>query len=392
MLPDGPVQVVHDDAPFNIEYYESGAGKVQEIITGFIRPFDLGKAPVLRVGLIKTGQAKYVIMVDLYHIISDAFSFGVLVNDFMALYEERHLPPLEIQYKDFSRWQKRLYGAGVMEKQKEFWMAGFGNGDIPLLNIPPDYPGPPVRNIDQGDHLTFVLDEVLREKLYVILGRTGTTLPMVFFAAYFVLLFVYTKQEDIVVGMLSSGRSHADLGNIIGMFVNTLPVRSHPRKNKTFAGFLKEIKESILLAYENQDYPFDQLIVDLGLQGSGTRNPLFDVVFAYNTFDNRRTKTGKTVKDNSGRQVEHYGPPVKFAKFDLYLQVNEVEETLGMMLRYSTRVFKPSTIEKIKKYYIEILEQVADNITIKLKDIILSHDLLTAASTVHRAEEGDFNL
>lgn len=392
MLPDGPVQVVHDDVPFNIEYYESGEEEVLEIITNFIRPFDLGKAPVLRVGLIKTGQANYVLMVDMYHIISDAFSFGVLVNDFMALYEEQDLPPLEIQYKDFSQWQKRLYESGVMEKQKKFWGAGFEDGDIPLLNIPLDYPRPPVRNIDKGDLLTFVLDEALREKIYIILSQTETTLPMVLFAVYFVLLFVYTKQEDIVVGMLSSGRSHADLGNIIGMFVNTLPVRSYPQKNKTFADFLKEIKEMMLLAYENQDYPFDELIVDLGLQGGSNRNPLFDVVFAYNTFDNRRIKTGKTGKEYPDRKVIPYGPSVKFAKFDLYLQVNEVGETLGMMLRYSTQLFKPSTIEKIKKYYIEILEQVVDDITVKLGDITLSHGLTTVTPRVQRRDELDFNL
>jgi len=395
ILPDGPVQVVRDDVPFNVEYRESGEKGVQDVITNFIRPFDLGKAPVLRVGLIKTGRAKYVLIVDMYHIISDAFSFGVLVNDFMALYEGRDLPPLEIQYKDFSRWQKRLYESGVMGKQKNFWMAGFENGDIPQLNIPLDYPRPPARNIDEGNHLTFVLDDALREKIYVILDRTETTLPMVFFAVYFVLLFVYTKQEDIVVGMLSSGRSHADLANIIGMFVNTLPVRGYPRKDKTFADFLKEVKKMVLLAYENQDYPFDELIVDLGLQGSSSRNPLFDVVFAYNTFDNRRTKTGKTgktVNDDPDRQVEHHGPPVKFAKFDLYLQVNEVEDTLGMMLRYSTQLFRLSTIEKIKKYYIEILEQVVENITIKLEDIVLSHDLMTVTSMVNEEEECDFNL
>jgi 3-oxoacyl-(acyl-carrier-protein) synthase/acyl carrier protein len=393
MLPDGPVQVVHDDVPFEIEYLEkSEEEKVPEIINKFIRPFDLGTAPGLRVGLIKIEQAKYVLIMDMYHIISDAFSFDVLSNDFMAFYMGLDLSPMKIQYKDFCQWQKKLYTSGVMDKQKEFWMGRFEDGNVPQLNIPLDFTRPPVRNIDKGDHVAFRLDSALREKMYVVLNQTGTTLPMIMCAAFFVLLFIYTKQEDIVMGMLSSGRSHKDLGNIIGMFVNTLPIRSYPRKNNAFADFLKEIKGIMLNAYENQDYPFDELIVDLGLQGSSTRNPLFDVVFAFNSFDNRRTKEEKTGSNTPDRKMESQDSPVKFAKFDLYLQVFEEDDTLDMLLRYSTQLFKPSTIGKIKKYYIEILEQVMDNSTIKLNDIVLHHDLIAVNPEVAKREKIDFIL
>ncbi|MCP5103633.1 MAG: hypothetical protein GY950_09655, partial [bacterium] len=196
MLPDGPVQVVHDDVPFSIDYYEqSGEEGVPETVTNFVKPFDLGKAPAMRVGLIKTGREKYMLMLDTHHIISDAFSFGILANDFLALYMDQDLPPLEIQYKDFSEWQKRLYKSGVMDKQKEFWVSGFEGGVIPELNIPLDFPRPLVRDTGQGNHLTFTLDDVLREKIYAVLNRTETTLPMILCAVYFVLLFVYTKQE-----------------------------------------------------------------------------------------------------------------------------------------------------------------------------------------------------
>ncbi|HLP49161.1 MAG TPA: condensation domain-containing protein, partial [Candidatus Kapabacteria bacterium] len=392
ILPEGPVQIVHDDVNIEIKYYQKSAEEsVMGIAAGFIKPFDLAKAPVMRVGLIKISKASYVLIVDMYHIISDAFSLNVLIYDLMALYEGRELTPMEIQYKDFSHWQKQLYQSGIMDKQRKFWLVSFANGEIPKINIPLDFPRPPVRDIDKGDSLIFELDAALREKLYLVLNQTGTTLPMILFAAYFILLYIYTRQEDIVVGMLGSGRSHANLTNIIGMFVNTLPIRSFPQKNKTFIDFLKEIKRLLLNAYENQDYPFDELIVDLGLQGSQNRNPLFDVVFAYNTFDTRRTKASKEVPDTPGQKMPSYEPPVKFAKFDLYLQVNEMGDTLEVLLRYSTQIFKPSTIEKIKKYYIEILEQVLDNNTIKLKDIVFSHDLLKSKSRIDN-DDNDFNI
>ncbi|UCH95353.1 MAG: hypothetical protein JSV88_00520, partial [Candidatus Aminicenantes bacterium] len=178
---------------------------------------------------------------------------------------------------------------------------------------------------------------------------------------------------------------------VIGMFVNVIAMRNYPHTDKSFKDFLREVKKNALEAYENQDYPFDELVIDLGLQGDANRNPLFDTVFAFNNkMENYNTKNQGTA--NSDFKEENYGNEIRFAKFDLYLQANERSETIDMLLRYSTQLFKPSTIQKIAKYYTEILEQVTDNISIQLKDITLSHDFLTAKPTTHKDDGSDFKL
>jgi hypothetical protein len=340
----------------------------------------------MRVGLIKIEEKKNIIMVDMHHIISDGFSHSILVKDFMALYNGRDLPPLKIRYRDFAQWQNQPVQSGKMEKQKKYWLSRFKDGDIPVLNLPPDYPRPSVRNIDEGDYIHHRLEKELGKKLYGVVNETGATLFMVLLTAYNILLSIYTNQEDIVVGTLLTGRSHPDLEDVIGMFVNTLPIRNCPGKNKIFKELLEEVKENMLSAYENQDYSFDELVIALGLQGDSSRNPLFNTVFTLNPIIN---EVGTGIK-NSHLKFEPYETEIKFAKFDLYFQVTEFNETIDILLRYSTQLFKRSTIREIAKYYTEVLEQVVDNIAVTLKDITLSHDLLTVKSTVHSDDNSDF--
>jgi non-ribosomal peptide synthetase component F len=275
-----------------------------------------------------------------------------------------------------------------MEKQKEYWLGLFKDDDIPALSMPLDYPRPTRRNISEGDHICFTIEKKLTGKLYNVVKETGATLFMVLFAAYNVLLSIYTRQEKIVVGTLLPGRSHADLQNVIGMFINTLPIKSYPKRDKSYKEFLKEIKESVLGVFENQDYPFDELVINLGLQGDPGRNPLFDTLFTLNPFISELEIKIK----NSPLTFEPYEKELEFAKFDLHLIAMEMEETIDIQLRYSTQLYKPSTIRKIAKYYIEILEQTAGKITVNLGDIIFSHNLLTPELPDQLEEEGDFAL
>jgi hypothetical protein len=335
--------------------------------------------------VIKTGETEFVLMADLHHIITDGVSNEILVNDFVTFYSGAELPPLKMHYKDFSEWQNHLAITGGIKKQEAYWFDRFKDGVLDLDMIT-DYPRPSVRNIAEGDFITFDFDEKLCEKLKEVVMETETTSFMVLLAGYNILLAKYTKKEDIVVGTLLSGRSHADLQGVIGMFVNTLPIRNYLRKNDTFKEFLGKVKENALKAYENQDYPLDELVAALGFQGDSSRNPLFDTVFTLDIMDNREDIS------NPERTVQPYGYNQKFAKFDLYFQVNESNETISILLRYSTQLFKPSTIKKIAKYYTEIMEQVVNDISIKLKDVTLSHEFLTVKSAIQKDDGMDFNL
>ncbi|HLP62593.1 MAG TPA: condensation domain-containing protein, partial [Candidatus Deferrimicrobium sp.] len=378
------VQVIHKNLAFEIEFYESDEDRAREITDHFWRAFDLSRVPLLRVGLIKIGENEHILMVDMHHITADGVSQEIMRHEFISLYNGVELPALKMQYKDFSEWHNRLLAVGEMARQREYWLGRFKNG-VPVLNIPVDYPRPAVRDIDAGDHVSFSLAAELGKKIHRVMENTNVTVSMMLLAIYNILWSGYTRQEDIVTGVVITGRAHADLENVIGMFVNTLPIRNYPARNKTFREFLAEVRDHALGAFENQDYPFDELVIDLGLQGAGNRNPLFDVVFNFNNI----TRPEATYTD---LQIKPYRSEFKFAKFDFGLYAGESGETIHILFRYSTQLFKADTVEKLKKYFIEITAQVVDNIDIKLKDITLSHDFAEAKSSVHHENKRAFNL
>jgi len=396
LLDDGPVQQIHARVEFEIGYQKVKVkvevedsdfkGTRADIISSFIRPFDLAKAPLIRVGLIKEGRQQYTLMIDMAHIISDGVSYGIVIKDLMDLYNGKDLPPLKLQYKDFSQWQNRLIRAGKIDKQKTYWLKQFENEELPGLKMPLDYPRPTVRNIQAGDHIIFTLDQSLSRAVRSAAKETGTTPFMILLAAYKILLSKYANQEDIVVGTLLTGRSHHDLQNVIGFFINTLPLRSHPQKDKTFMEFLQEVKEITLGANENQDYAFDELVKELGLQGDSSRNPVFDTVFTLDPLDDIAAAgtTGARLRFEARRSG------LKFAKFDLYLEAAVGNETIDILLRYSMQLFKPSTVQRIARYYTEILEKAVKNLRVRLKDITISHDYVIVRSEVRPEDSIDF--
>ena len=226
MIDGEPVQKVHQKVEFKVNYLESNEEKVKDIAKEFIKPFDLSKAPLLRACLIKTAMEKHILFFDMHHIISDGISISLLVREFASSYNGETLPGLKLQYKDFSAWQNELFRSEKIKKQEEYWLETF-SGEIPVLNMPTDYPKPSTQRFE-GDRIYFTADRKLREKLNSLALKTGATLYMALLSGYNILLSKYTGQEDLVVGSPIAGRPHADLRNIIGMFVNTLVMRNFP--------------------------------------------------------------------------------------------------------------------------------------------------------------------
>ncbi len=236
MIDGEMVQRIHDDLEFEIDYISNleNEKRVDEILKEFIRPFDLSKAPLFRVGLIDDGDQEFLVF-DMHHIISDGTSMEILVKDFVSFYTGTEPADLRIQYKDFAIWQNDLVDSEVIKKQEEYWVERFE--DAPVLNMPIDYPRPAVMSFE-GETISFRFEKELTEQLNKLANQNGATLYMVLLAAYNVLLSKYTGQEDIVVGSPIAGRPHADLKNIIGMFVNTLVMRNTSEGGVSFGEFL----------------------------------------------------------------------------------------------------------------------------------------------------------
>lgn len=357
-----PVQYIHEELGFNLDVLETSEEKLDETIQALIKPFELGKAPLMRAAIIRLNQERHVFFIDMHHIVSDGVSIENLTKELVSILRGDQLPELKVDYKDFVFWQNRLFSnSGKLDQQKKYWLNIF-KGDLPLLNMKTDFP----RNEKTsyaGSTFKVEVDSMLRNNIYELTANTGTTLNTVLLAALNVLFYRYTGQEDIIVGSVTSGRSHVDLQNLVGMFVNTLALRNNPSGDKTFIQFLNEIKESSLEAYENQDYQFEMLVKDLGLKRVIGRNPIFDIALLI------QNNEDSTVLEDL--KITPYPISASDAKFDLTLIANERFKTLELGFQYRTQLYAEETIERMALHFVHVLRSIVDNPQVKLSDIDL---------------------
>ncbi|MGM1050693.1 MAG: amino acid adenylation domain-containing protein, partial [Bacillota bacterium] len=357
---DKIVQKLEKNHKFDLVYRNDNRN-IEDIIESFVRPFDLGKAPLFRVELVETKGSIY-LLIDIHHSISDGVSTSILVHEFAELYNGKTLKPLKLQYKDFVGWQSNFINSKEIMKQEKYWTDIFSD-EIPVLNIPIDYERPAMKSFE-GESVEFEVDEKTTVALKKLARKTGTTMHMVLLSAFNILLSKYSGQEDIIVGTPIAGRLHADLQNIMGMFVNTLALRNKPEGNKNYIDFLKEVKENSLKAYENQSYQFDLLVEKLDVKRVSGRNPLFDVMF--NMID--------TVKNSDiqldGLLLKLYNNNIKISQFDLTLNALEYDNVLRFSIEYCIELFYLETINIMAEEYINILEIISNNSNILISDII----------------------
>lgn len=357
-----PVQKIHDHVPFQVEYTEANDEETGKLVSGFIRPFELSQAPLLRVKLVRLNDNKYLLLFDMHHIIADGTSMGILVREFIALYEGHDLPGLTIQYKDFAVWQNDLLQSEVMKKEEEYWLSLFSQ-EVPVLNLPLDFNRPTIQSFE-GRRFAFALDADTAKGLNQLALNTGSTLYMVLLALFNVLLSLYSGQDDIIIGSPIAGRNHADLEGVIGMFVNTLALRNNPNGDKSFTRFLTEVKENTLKAYENQNYQFETLVDKLNLQRDLSRNPLFDVMFVMQN-------AGVSEPSVEGLKFSPYPFENNTSKFDLTLEALSSDQSVLMFFEYCALLFTAETIERMSASFIQLIKGVLADPQAKLSDIEL---------------------
>ncbi len=362
IMKDGePVQKIFAEVDCPIYDFEITPEQVEQVIKDFIRPFDLSHPPLLRVGLVKLADKRHLLLVDMHHIIMDGVSAGILTKELCQLYQGQTLSPVKIQYKDYAVWQQSQLTSVRLKAEERYWLKTLG-GEVPVLDLPIDYP----RSVDhssEGSMISFNISKELTQKLRILVKEHGATMYMVLLAAYNTLLYRYSGQNDIIIGSPIAGRSRADLQMVLGMFVNTLAMRTKPDGKKSFHQLVTEVKANALLAYENQNYQFEDLVDKLGFQRNVSRNPLFDTVFSMENTDHK-------VIELFGLEVSPYQIENRTAKFDLTLEAIELDEQINFHLEYRTRLFKQTTIERFSKHFINILGAVAENPALLLDEIV----------------------
>lgn len=354
------VQKIQEVVKFKLQYIEGVESSIGDIAKKMDYSFDLSKAPLLRVGLVKVCKDRYFLLLNIHHIIGDGTSAIILLKEFFELYSSRNLPRLRIQYKDFAEWQYDISNSERMRAQEDYWLHKFTN-DIPILDLPTDYLRPQMQSYE-GSIVKFKVDSELTSKIKRIAQENEATLYMFLLTAYSTLLYRYTNQEDIIVGTPIAGRQHLDLQNVIGLFVNTLAMRNRPTGNKTFKAFLLEVKENAFEAYKNQSYSFETLVEKLNIKRDMTRNPLFDTMFMLQNLDYESVGAEDS-------HIEYVDIHNNTSKFDITLSTIEKENTLEFTLEYCTSLFRLDTINQFKNSFLYILYEVVKNPEVKLSEI-----------------------
>ena len=360
------VQIINDKIDFNLSVEKEISDDLNTIYANFVKPFDLTKAPLFRAKVVALKDNKMLLLLDMHHIISDGTSLSILLQELCDLYNGNTLPEKQVDYKDFTLWEKGQFETEEFKQSKDFWVNQYKD-EIPLLNMPTTFPRPSVQSFEGSNYHTKLSKDTF-EKVNEVSKNLGVTPYMLMLSVYYILLSNYTSQDDIVVGTPIVGRELPELSNMLGMFVNTLALRNKVDHNSSFSDFANMIKEYCLSAFKNQGYPFDELVKELHIKRDTSRSPLFDIMFAYQN-------NGYPTIDFKDSHTEYFIPDNEISKFDLTLEIIPMNKEISLRFEYCTKLFDEDFIQRLSSHYINILNAILKNPEIKIADIdILSKE------------------
>ncbi|WP_420574970.1 amino acid adenylation domain-containing protein [Kordia sp.] len=361
-------------------YAESHIREDQYII------FDLEKGPLLRATLYKIDADACIVYFNMHHIISDAISMRVFINDAMKYYTafiKQEIPqfaPLQIHYKDYAVWQQNQQKLPIYEKHKLYWLNRF-EGEIPVLNLQNNKMRPKMLT-NNGKHLHMYIDAAKMQNLYTYVDKNGGTPFIALLTIWNVLLAKYTSQTDIILGASVSGRDHADLEDQIGFYIESMPLRTKIDLDDSFDEFYEKVKENTLSDFVHNKYPFDVLVEDLELTKDLSRNALFDIML---TLDNEANVPVK-IDQESVEIIHEIVQGSSLAKFDLDVELREVYGGyLSFNIVYNKDIYEEEFIRQLMKHFSQILDVLIHNSSAKLANITY----LTDAEKAHIIS--DFN-
>jgi len=375
--------VLNDDEPqqkvlpvnacsYKLNIYPTDENVDEQIKAIVDKPIALDSWPLFDQVLIKQNEQEYIFILKVHHIIADGWSINILANELSEKYNATVLgqePPLvekQLGYNDYVAWQFEEFSSSNLLKQKDFWLNQFKD-EPPKLDIPTDFKRPAIQTYN-GASLYFTLNSETKKQLAEYSEEQQSSLFMVLLAMVKLLLFRYSGQKDVVVGVPVAGRDHFQAKDIIGLFLNTVAVRSKIEKDESFNDLLSTIKESLLNALDNQQYPFDKLVEDLALTVDTSRSPLFDVMVGYQDVKvaNQSLESLHSIKAN--RHLYDQG----VSQFDLSIDFFDVEHGLECKIEYNTDLFTSDRISRLAEHINKIISEViALNGQVKVNEITI---------------------
>ncbi|MEW6083605.1 MAG: amino acid adenylation domain-containing protein [Chloroflexota bacterium] len=344
--------------------------------------FDLEAGPLIRAALHRTRDSSHILLLAMDHIVTDFWSMTVLARELLMLYKANRvalggvpaaedgglsglLPALPARYADYVRWEAAMFESERGEKHWEYWREALGN-QLPALNLPTDRPRAPMQTY-RGDSEHLFMDAELYEKLKTLAQENGATMFMTLLAAFQTLLHRYSNQNEFLVGSVTAGRSHAELSNLVGYFINPIALKAAFSGSPSFNEILQRVKQTTLGAFEHQDYPPALLAKRLGVQRDPSRPPLFETMFILQKaheadvqtlspfalgLDGARMEVGGLVLES----IALGGEP---AQFDMTMMMSELNDGLAAALQYNVDLFDAETIQRMLKHFHSLLRGIA---------------------------------
>jgi amino acid adenylation domain-containing protein/non-ribosomal peptide synthase protein (TIGR01720 family) len=343
-----------------IEQLTATEETVDQVIESFIRPFDLSRAPLIRMAVARLGEQRHLLLLDAHHIIFDGVSGGLTFDELIRLYNGERLPPQRKRYRDYVEQEQVYLHSEDCTRDQAYWLEALA-GERPALELPIDFPRPAQKSF-AGARIFRRIGEQRTEALKALSRLTGTTLHMLLLGAHFVLLHKLTAADDIIVGTTFDGRRDEELQNVIGMFVNTIAICARPTGTRRFSDLLESVRRAVLEAYDHQQYPFELAVEQLGVTRDRGRNPLFDTMFVFESMGTSKLQAGELTlceRNTSNRT----------AIFDLTHEIVDIDGGLTMSMELNTDIFEAATIERLLDSYTTILDQVTIDPEIPLSEI-----------------------
>ena len=326
----------------------------QEIAT----TFNLESDRLVKFTLLKLTPQSHILIIIIHHIIADGWSMGILTQEFSHLYQAYNqnttpnLAPLPIQYSDFAVWQRDYFQENILNSQINYWQNAL-DGIPQFLSLPLDKPRPKIQTFN-GAVKTFTISSSLTQQLKLFAQQNNVTLYITLLSVFAILLSRYSNQTKLIIGSPIANRNHQEIENLIGFFVNSLPLGIRLDRNSTFTELVQQVKTTALEAYEHQDLPFEKLVQELKVERNLSYNPLFQVLFALQNIPDNTFKL-----DNL--EVESIPCETKTAKFDLGLFIKETPENIKCIWEYKTDLFNLDTIERITGHFQNLIAEILQN-------------------------------
>ncbi|WP_205548200.1 non-ribosomal peptide synthetase [Pseudomonas carnis] len=354
-------------------------------------PFNLETGPLLRACLVKAGEQEHYLVLTLHHIVTEGWAMDIFARELSALYEafiderDSPLPALPVQYLDYSVWQRQWMEAGERQRQLDYWTAQLGN-EHPLLELPGDRPRPPVQS-HRGELYRFDLSDELAARVRAFNAQHGLTLFMTMTATLAVLLYRYSGQTDLRIGAPVANRIRPESEGLIGAFLNTQVLRCQLNGQMQVSELFEQVRHTVIEGQSHQDLPFDHLVEALQPPRSAAYNPLFQVMCNVQRWEFQQSR------QLAGMTVEYLANDARATKFDLNLEVTDLDHRLGCCLTYSTDLFDEPRIARMAAHWRNLLEALVADPGQRLSELpLLSADEQRALQDSLGVEKGEHRL